>query len=557
VLAPREYSYSFIEYRKSPSKGLGGGSTESVNKIIIKHIIGLVGTEKNRAEQGKRFFKELALAKGMKESVVVGMLQGFAESTVKNYNFGWRRFWRFLYEDECHEDEFNNQESITMLFIDFIQWLQDEEEEGAQAHSTLKSFTLIVSSVSTMIRIIFGFNVSDDPRVKLLMKAFKRTHPQLPKYSQMWNAGMLLDYFRNHTGDFTRDPHGDMIHLDFLQGKVGLLLMFFCYLRPIETAYIDLESWEEDEDGMTITSASKSENRGKIFVYIPKLLDSPTVSPYTAMKQLREVNIKTWPECPFLFANLETHTRLSRDRFRQKCKVLMREAGINTEKFGIYTVKHSSVTYLIKRNISRAQIEDAMHYKTRSTLRNNYAVVESMKPWIKLLAQATSETKEVCVEVVKQYKAKSNKAKMQEQAEEKFLQKLAERSRRRREEERNREANEIKRCLWEEGLRKMKEKKGEGMKVIEKEWEIRKEEMLGKPDSITIIPTLKPATDLTPEVGPKIENLSQPNLKNSKSSMRSKKKSIIVKKKLPAVPLDVCVIETPKDRDCEEENIFN
>jgi hypothetical protein len=235
----------------------------------------------------------------------------------------------------------------------------------------------------------------------------------------------------------------------------------------------------------------------------------------------------------------------------------MKEAGINTEKFGIYTVKHASVTYLIKMNISRTQMEDAMHYKTRSTLSNNYAVIESMKPWIKLLAKATSGTKEINIEVVKPCKVKSRKAKAKERAEEEFLQKLVERSRRRREEERNREANEIKERLWKESLERMEKKKDECLKIIENEKKIQRVEMLEKPVSVVVVSTPKLGTDLMSEMVPKIEILSRPKPKIDISSRRRRKKSVRVKKKLPAVPLDVCVVEAPKDLDCEKGNIFN
>jgi phosphopantetheinyl transferase (holo-ACP synthase) len=67
----------------------------------------------------------------------------------------------------------------------------------------------------------------------------------------------------------------------------------------------------------------------------------------------------------------------------------MSKMGINSVRFTAYSIKHSAVSFLVKKGMSVEEIERAMHYKQKnSTIMTNYAVKEATKKASLMLASA-------------------------------------------------------------------------------------------------------------------------------------------------------------------------
>jgi hypothetical protein len=363
------------------------GSNDEQNEQIIAHILKWIRKMDNKRKRGEALFSLLALASGLKSNIVKGLMEGLANSTLKNYKVGWNKFVDFLVEEEGHEKSFNNQEGIIAMYRELIDWLSLEEN---CASSEVRLFSC---AVSFLLETIFNVKVQDNKSVALLRKKFSREHPQQPKFITVWDAGILIDYFRNFSRRFTEEEDEDKKFMKFLQGKVGLLLMFFGLLRPNEVLNLQPKDWQIEKDGIGFLTVNKSYQTQKVYVFIPRI-SMKAICPCTAMELLRDSNKKVWEECPFLFADIVKKIQLSRDNFRNRCLEQMQAAGIDTVKYSIYTTKKAAVEFLVRNKVAVEEINRAMHYKEKNTIAHNYAIQESAKQCAKLLAEATVNRKD-------------------------------------------------------------------------------------------------------------------------------------------------------------------
>jgi hypothetical protein len=61
-------------------------------------------------------------------------------------------------------------------------------------------------------------------------------------------------------------------------------------------------------------------------------------------------------------------------------KLELIKMGVNPDKFSVYSIKHSAISYLVKQKVDIKDLEKAMHYKQKNnTTVNHYAVKETSK----------------------------------------------------------------------------------------------------------------------------------------------------------------------------------
>jgi hypothetical protein len=111
----------------------------------------------------------------------------------------------------------------------------------------ISSVDNIKSSVNMYFRLMFNINALDCEANRLISKGLARKNPKLPKYRFVWNINSILGSLKSLTltGDLAND---NILHLEFWQRKVTVLLAIYSLLRPQEINAIVLNNYIIEKD---------------------------------------------------------------------------------------------------------------------------------------------------------------------------------------------------------------------------------------------------------------------------------------------------------------------
>jgi hypothetical protein len=179
------------------------------------------------------------------------------------YCNGWGHVADFLLEGTAAEiGNLQNVDEVYWLYGQFLYWLSDEVNEyGHEIKSRLKLSSLdnLKSSVNMYFRLVFNINALDCEANRLTSKGLDRKNPKLPKYRFVWNINSVLGSLKSLTltGDLANDK---ILHLEFWQRKVTVLLSIYSLLRPQEIHAIVLDNYIIEEDGLWVFTLIKTDS---------------------------------------------------------------------------------------------------------------------------------------------------------------------------------------------------------------------------------------------------------------------------------------------------------
>jgi hypothetical protein len=218
--------------------------------------------------RGYWFFRGMLLMRGWNATRVDNIVQGWEDGTLKAYCRGWKHFFDFLEEEEVGLGKFADTEGIKSIYMDFLDWLTMETNEE-DPRCPPYSFNSIKASLNNFMKYVFDLEMQNDAYATQLAKRWNKQHPIQPRHWDVWDAGVLLDYFRNLSITLGSPEK----YYFYLQRKAAALLAFFCMLRPVETTRIVLDQMESIEGGLILRTVVKTNQEKHTLVFVPKLSD--------------------------------------------------------------------------------------------------------------------------------------------------------------------------------------------------------------------------------------------------------------------------------------------
>ena len=177
----------------------------------------------------------------MPESAREATLASLKDSTIKQYNTGLKKWWKFSIENDI--DPFKAE------IPNIISFLASEQKEGA-AFGTLNSHR-------SAIALIVGPEISEDHRVKRFMKGAFNLKPNEPKYDITWDPQIVLDLYG-------KKESNEKLTLKDLTKKLITLLAIITALRMQTFSLIRTENIEIFEE--------------KILIKIPEIIKTSGVN---------------------------------------------------------------------------------------------------------------------------------------------------------------------------------------------------------------------------------------------------------------------------------------
>ena len=222
--------------------------------------------------------------------------------------------------------------------VNFLQELLDEPDK-VRGYSVINTAR---SALSAMIVLPNGGKFGDHPYVKEFMKGVFNLNPPKPRYTEIWDAGVVLDFLR------TWGP-ASRISFKKLTLKVLMLIMLVTGQRPqiVRSLNVDKMVVKEDSYVFTIDNLQLKQGRPgykperlRLKAYTEKRI---CIHRYLTEYLKRTIDMRG--DVKALFVTLKKpHKAVTRDTVSRWIKVVLGLAGIDTEIFKPSSTRAASVS---------------------------------------------------------------------------------------------------------------------------------------------------------------------------------------------------------------------
>jgi hypothetical protein len=337
-------------------------------------------------------------------------MTGYRTATKTNYAFAWGIFYNHLTADPDIRVYQLNKEDLGELFINYLIWMKEKDENNELVNIKKSEFHLCSSAVSSFLQLIFkdSQNAFVNKITRQVSRGYNLEYVKVERYQELWDANIAMKYWNNKVFDIDKIPQEDKVKESFLfyRNKTIFLFAFFSLLRPSELANLriskDFRLSTKDGDFFTLEIKSFSGWKRKVFV--PRL-ENKKLCPLENLEKLIIVTrqyqmILQTEEELFGKKNGIINTNLDfaflKDNCRDKlnCRLIsisikreLENMGIDVSKYTAYSMKHAVVSFLTKLHVPADLLDTLVHYKMKNkTIITHYAHFEASKQLYKLLA---------------------------------------------------------------------------------------------------------------------------------------------------------------------------
>lgn len=278
------------------------------------------------------------------------MLDSITESTVKQYEGCLKRWLSFA--DQERVDAFNPQNT------DVIKFLTKRFNEGAK-YGTINSTRAAISLISQN-------SFSKDALISRFIRGIFKRRPARPKYSETWDTEQVLTYIEN-IKDFN-----DLRLKEVSEIAVTLLALITAH-RMQTIALINIKNITESATGLSIKISDliKTSGPGKNqpVLTIPFFKERKNLCVASVILFYLKITENLRSNSNNLFVStMKPHKPASAQTISHWIKSLLKKAGIDTNTFSAYSVKHAAVSKASEQGLDVDTIRRTAGWSTGSNV---------------------------------------------------------------------------------------------------------------------------------------------------------------------------------------------
>jgi hypothetical protein len=147
-----------------------------------------------------------------------------------------------------------------------------------------------------------------------------------------------------------------------------------------------LDNYIIEKDGLWVFILIKTDSSHFKAIFIPSTNGEVVLNPMEASLSLIKITNQYFPDSTHLFVSPYTGLRLTVCKTKSYIREVMRLAGI-PDNYGVYSIKHATISYFLKRGISEETINKISRYSFGSTMvSKQYAVAQDQRNVYKIIA---------------------------------------------------------------------------------------------------------------------------------------------------------------------------
>ena len=308
---------------------------------------------------GMANLRERISAKRVSESALALMCRARAPGTRKVYESAWNQFARW-----CSEREID---PISCPIDDVINYLSNMFDNDRK-YRTINTHR---SAISAYHKMVDGVKVGSHPYVKDLMSGVMEENPPLPRYTYIWDVGIVLRKMKDM-------PDNSELPLGILSHKVVTLLGLCAVKRGSELHALNLKFMSKTSGlyKCYFGSRVKHTKKGKVappvefypFPSDPKLCPVASIEAYKERTQtLRPEGVQM-----FFLSTKKPHMPVVKCTIANWITDMLSLSGIDTKKFKAHSVRSAASSKVSDRGFSATEILSMGNWSNQTTWERFY-----------------------------------------------------------------------------------------------------------------------------------------------------------------------------------------
>ncbi|XP_059608142.1 uncharacterized protein LOC132255982 [Phlebotomus argentipes] len=275
---------------------------------------------------GRSLVKQSCERKGIPSESHEIVLQSLSESSWKQYNTGWKKWWEFCTDNNLDPFETNTESVFRFLTAEF--------NKGV-SYGTLNSYRSALS-------MIVGSWLAQDEGLKRFFKGVVRIRPSKPKYDSTWDPKVVLELYR-------QKPINVELTLKDLSFKLIILLALITGHRMQTFSLINIEDIRETEERIEIRIPKRiktsSVGRSQPVLIIPFYKEEPKLCVASTLKHyLSKTNELRGAEKQLFISHKRPHKLVGAQTLSHWVKNVLEECEIDTTVFSGYSTRHAATS---------------------------------------------------------------------------------------------------------------------------------------------------------------------------------------------------------------------
>lgn len=280
------------------------------------------------------FVKQAFVNKGVPLASVDIMLASITESTLKQYNVGFKLWWQF-----CQS---KNTNPFNGSIADLLEFFTFHFEQG-------KSFGTL-NSIRAAISLISSSNNLEDFRLKRFFKGIQNLRPNRPKYDTIWDPSIVLKYLESlfpNEGLSLRD----------ITLKLASLLALVTAHRVQTLSLIRLENIVHLQNGIEIKIPDRIKTSGRgskqPLLTLPKFTQNPKLCVASTLDCYLKITKAFRGDVARLFITFKKPFRAATSQSISRwIKLVLARSGLNTSIFTAHSTRHAATSAAYRSGVN-------------------------------------------------------------------------------------------------------------------------------------------------------------------------------------------------------------
>lgn len=306
--------------------------------------------------------REQHQTEGFSEDITRILQSATRASTHKTYQSAWG-----VWHSWCAKRQVN---SISATLNDVLLFLTDRFNNGA----AYRSVNVARSAISSCHAKIDGYPVGQHPLVIQLLKGMLNMRPPKPRYTHTWDVHLVTKYLSSL-------GKTKLLPLKLLSIKLAMLFALSCPERASSLAKLDLRHCRVAPEGVffTLVSPRKRGSPDQLpqaffasFPHNERLCPVGTLRHYLkATRNLRPVFPASKPD-PLFVSYIKPHNPITTPTLSRWLRMVLKNAGINTDIFKAHSVRGASTTAAVNSNVPLDDVMKMADWSRVSTFQKFY-----------------------------------------------------------------------------------------------------------------------------------------------------------------------------------------
>ncbi|XP_050311654.1 uncharacterized protein LOC126747195 [Anthonomus grandis grandis] len=303
---------------------------------------------------GREVIREALSRQDIPESSINICLSSISLSTLKQYTSGLKLWWEFCSNRNVNPYEVSVERVLEFLTLFF---------EKGSSYGTLNTYRAALGQIA-------GPVLGNDFRLKRFFKGVFGVRQPLPKYENIWDPGIVLNFIRSL-------DKNEILSLEVITKKLATLLALATGHRLQTLSLIEIANICVKDDKIEIPIPGKIKtsrfNKSQLFLVLPFFNSEPIVCVARCLRTYLVITDTLRSGCKYLFISIKKpHHRATTQTIGKWIKCFLKKSGVDVNRFKPQSTRHAATSAAARQGVNFDTIRRAAGWSENSKTFANF-----------------------------------------------------------------------------------------------------------------------------------------------------------------------------------------